>query len=882
MKQQTKTPPHPFASIRQKFRLIRILLVAMMCICLPYNTIGQNHLDTNATHDNRFPMEANWSKDIYIKALSPNGNWVVITEDFPVSENKMYLIDTSNKQQKIELKDAFHVYFSSNSQWLASLATDKTLTLINTATGHRQEHNKIQKVGFSYDGNYIAMIQKMQDDTQELRVRNLKTNKTATYQNNADFLWNPVANTIAVVQKMEDKSTLLQVDVEKDKIKTLFNKKKATLQNISWNATGTALVARHQTNEELFLEMYDDKGNKNQLNDDFLQQYVKQYKISNKNIWLADDGSKVLFYREPIHKPKQEQSGIEIWNTSDAYIYPRLKQYKTYIEPYLLTAWYPKKDTVIKIATKKHPSVAMNVNHDIAFLYNKIDIEKQYSQFPKADIYVKRLKSDSLTLVVKNQSLQGKKLAIAPNGNGLAYFNDENWWFYDVVKNKHSNLTENIKEEFVNTGIQYPIDREEVVGGPVWSPDSSTLFLHGEYDIWKIDVNTNATQNITNGKAQQRQFTISKELKLNFNSPQTTATKFTPEILNVKDKFFIEIKNFTTQETGLARYDGKSNLNTLVFEKQLINKFRWSKNLDKIVFVKQNTTQPKALFSYDLATDKQSRVYQTNKGLRNKKLGAKEIINYKGSKNENLQGVLLYPVEYDPEKKYPMVTYIYEKTSRKAMEFIPPYGYYPNGFSSLNYTTDGYFVLFPDISYTLQNPGFSALASVNAAIDKALETASIDKSRLGLYGHSFGGYEAAFIATQSKRFAAIAAGAAVTNFTSHYHGINANGNDNDMWRYEDQQWRMGRSYYENKNAYIQNSPMEHVQNVSTPLLLWTGDKDYQITWTQSIEMFMALNRLNHPAKLLLIKGEAHTPWKTENQLNLSKELKKWFDQYCKK
>jgi dipeptidyl aminopeptidase/acylaminoacyl peptidase len=242
---------------------------------------------------------------------------------------------------------------------------------------------------------------------------------------------------------------------------------------------------------------------------------------------------------------------------------------------------------------------------------------------------------------------------------------------------------------------------------------------------------------------------------------------------------------------------------------------------------------------------------------------------------------LLYPAHFNPEKKYPMIVYIYEKMSDKVNDFYPPSYYEYTGFNALKYTTNDYFVLLPDIAYTLQDPGISALNCVTAAVNKALELGVIDKDKIGLIGHSFGGYESAYITTQTNLFAAVVAGAGVTNFTSHYHSIGWNSKKPEIWRYESQQWRMGVSYYDNEEAYFRNSPLHHIEKVTTPMLIWSGKKDYQVHWTQSIELYLALRRLKKESKLLLFESESHFITNKKNQVKLSLEVFDWFEKYCK-
>jgi dipeptidyl aminopeptidase/acylaminoacyl peptidase len=305
-----------------------------------------------------------------------------------------------------------------------------------------------------------------------------------------------------------------------------------------------------------------------------------------------------------------------------------------------------------------------------------------------------------------------------------------------------------------------------------------------------------------------------------------------------------------------------------------------SNDFSSIIYRSQNVHSSPSIHYLNLKNKVAKEIHQSNPKLKQVDLRKPQFLNYSWGNNE-LSGALIYPSNFNPSKKYPMIVFIYEKASVNTNVFNPPSNYSYIGFNALNYVTDDYFVFYPDISYKAGAPGISALNCVKSGVNEVLKLGYVDAKKIGLYGHSFGGYESAFIATQTDMFAAIVAGAPATNLTSHYHGVGWNFNRPEIWRYESQQWRMGVSFYDNKEAYWRNSPLQYAENIQTPLLLWTGKQDFQVHWMQSIEMFIALKRLNKNCKLLLFENEGHSIKNGENQLLLSKEIKRWFDFHCK-
>ncbi|UUF13135.1 MULTISPECIES: alpha/beta hydrolase family protein [Flavobacterium] len=151
----------------------------------------------------------------------------------------------------------------------------------------------------------------------------------------------------------------------------------------------------------------------------------------------------------------------------------------------------------------------------------------------------------------------------------------------------------------------------------------------------------------------------------------------------------------------------------------------------------------------------------------------------------------------------------------------------------------------------------------------------------GLIGHSFGGYETDFIITQTSLFAAAVAGSAITDLTSFYLSIGTASGKPDIWRLESQQWRMGKSLYEDRAGYNRNSPIEHVKNITTPLFSWTGGSDKEVHPEQSIEFYVAMRRLKKQHIMAVYPEEGHTVNNPANQKDLSIRLHQWFDYYLK-
>src|SRR5207245_3970857 len=124
---------------------------------------------------------------------------------------------------------------------------------------------------------------------------------------------------------------------------------------------------------------------------------------------------------------------------------------------------------------------------------------------------------------------------------------------------------------------------------------------------------------------------------------------------------------------------------------------------------------------------------------------------------------------FNPKKKYPMIEYIYEKLTQGLHAFRNP-----GPGTSINptfYVSNGYLIFMPDIVYTIGSPGPSALKCVLPAIQAVVDLGFVDENAIGIQGHSWGGYQTAYMITQTRRFRAAEAGAPVGNMTRAYSGI---------------------------------------------------------------------------------------------------------------
>lgn len=259
--------------------------------------------------------------------------------------------------------------------------------------------------------------------------------------------------------------------------------------------------------------------------------------------------------------------------------------------------------------------------------------------------------------------------------------------------------------------------------------------------------------------------------------------------------------------------------------------------------------------------------------------GTAEVIEWMSINGDTLHGAVLKPDTFEEGKRYPVMVYYYRFFSQRAYEF--------NNITNDDrpvlpqYVSDDYIVFLPDIRFEVGTPGFAATKSLVPGVQKLIEMGLADPDRLGLHGHSWSGYQTAFMITQTDIFDAAIAGAPVSNMTSAYSGIRWGSGLARQFQYEMTQSRIGGSLWEYPERYIENSPVFFADRINTPLLIMFGDEDTAVPWYQGIELYLAMRRLEKDAVFLQYHGEPHHLRRYSNRLDYAIRMKEYFDHYLK-
>jgi dipeptidyl aminopeptidase/acylaminoacyl peptidase len=251
---------------------------------------------------------------------------------------------------------------------------------------------------------------------------------------------------------------------------------------------------------------------------------------------------------------------------------------------------------------------------------------------------------------------------------------------------------------------------------------------------------------------------------------------------------------------------------------------------------------------------------------------------WKDDENMLRKGLLVLPDGFDPKKKYPLLVNFYERNSQNLHRHRAPYAHR----STINYayySSKGYILFNPDVYYKNGYPGKSCEVAVLSGVKSLIDKEFVDKDRIGVQGHSWGGYQVAHLLTKTDIFKCAESGAPVVNMISAYGGIRWGSGMSRQFQYEKTQSRLGATLWENPKLFIENSPVFNLDKVNTPVLILHNDEDGAVPWYQGIEYFVGLRRLGKPAWMLNYNGEPHWPIKWQNRLDFNIRMEQFFDHY---
>ena len=838
----------------------RNLLLFICVLCAAVVGAQQKRLPT--------PYEYGLWSEIHMGTVSPSGKYFTYTLNYPQGQD--ILVVRSAAGNRIIPIAAGRFGKFSDTDLFACYAGSQTL-LLDMEDGRLTNLGPATSFGFSPGGNNL--ICKTQDT---LKVFDKNGGLSIAIGCVGAFAISPSEDRIVYSTSQKGRNAIMLAYLGTDKPhKEIRYSNDRQFKNLRWSEDGNTVAYGCYSTDNRIREvgLFSLSGQKTYscsmqpLMDGKAPQYDR---ITENGLKISAEADLVYIRLEAQGAPAPNEN-VQVWNTFDTLNF-RQSELKAQYGHLDLACWAIPENKITMVTSSRLPSV-MQLGSANLVLWNPNQYEPQFEYFSPVDYYISDRKGENRKLLLEKQDPYLGHFEPSPSGRFIAYYRDRQWSLYEVDTGKHLPVSKRSGINFRDSLYDMP-GESGASGFAGWYSNESGFIVYDEFDLWEYSLKSATWKRLTRGKEKEIHFRIATNLfenaGINYNGRE-------PKQISESGELVLSAEGTYGKSGYYIRSDNKPE-KVLYYGPAKIDQLRVVKN--GYVCRRQRFDNPPSLLFLN-GKGKQKLLTRSNHHFDNFLWGREEPIYYSDSEGNPLKGLLYYPPEYDPSKKYPMIVSVYQRQFYQLHTFRVPTAAPNNGFDLISFLNEGYLVLLPDIRYDLGEPGDSALRCTLAAVQHVIGRGLADPEKIGLMGHSFGGYETNYIVTHSDVFAAAVSGAAVNDLISLYHTLNWDTGRPDIWRMEHQQWRIGQSYFDAPDCYRNNSPISAAKNLNTPLLSWVGQKDHQVDWHQSIEFYLALRRLKKRHTLLLYPEEAHHIFTRKNAEDLRLKVSEWFGHYLK-
>ncbi|WP_428235099.1 alpha/beta hydrolase family protein [Gracilimonas sp.] len=862
-------------------------------------------------------------EDIGSIELSANGDWVAY-EVWPDRGDGRVEVKSINGRNTYSITLGASPEITQNGDWVAAfrkvplaeeLKSDKNkqkqgLSLLSTSDGSITEFDSVQSFTFSEDGSWLAIQHHQSKEVEDLKSGNKKLGTEVTLWNTEsgsafslpfvrEMEFDSLSNYLAysVVDTSDAENGLYVFDLNDQDSRAVDLVENGLYGNLTWDydlqklaftkaAYDTSFVESNASvhiwdgqNEELSTLLNADAGNEG---------YVLR---SNNELTFTNDGQRLFFgfmdaEMAALDTRKDdagdaeidiydvddivEDRGLDIWHGDDPRIKTHEKKSWNSTKNHLYLAVYHLESSEwVQLADHEMPEIDIAHNPNVVLGSSQVPYMKEMTwEGFFNDWYYVNLETGKRTLIGKKLS---EGVSLSPGGTFAAFYVKKHWNLLDIEKGVTRNITANLEVPFYNEDHDYP-SRVPDYGIAGWVEDDRAVMIYDKYDIWRFPTDFSEPVSITDGAGREakRIFRIERMDK-DWGEPYDNNEELLlTSYHDLKKNFgFYSAKVNRTGVSRLLEEDKKftfvdkaKDANTVLYKREAYDEF------------------PNIWVANNRQFKRKNKLTNLHEDLHKKwNWGNAELIDWLSLDGKYIQGVVIKPDNYDPDKRYPIMTYYYRFFTDRLHDFNEPKTNHRPVFAQ--YVSDEYVVFLPDIRFEIGRPGFAATKSLVPGIQKLIEMGIADEDKLGLHGHSWSGYQTAFMVTQTDIFDAAVSGAPVSNMTSAYSGIRWGSGLARQFQYERTQSRIGQSLIEAPEKYIENSPVFFADKITTPMLIMHGDADGAVPWYQSIEMYLAMRRYNKDVVFLQYHDEPHHPQKFSNKLDYAIRMKEYFDYYLK-
>ena len=845
-----------------------------------------------------------WNR-ITSTAISPDGEWITYAYDPNEGDAKFHIREIAGDTVYTTI-NASRVSFSNDNMWVAFLVSppekeaealrkqrkpvNNALHLYNLSSQSVEEIKDVRSFSFSDNSSHIA-IQKVKSDSDaehdgsDMILKSLSDGAAMNIGNVSSYGFNDNGMLFSYLVDADGDTGNGVYMIDLSNMRTwAMHTGSYSYSQLSWNETGTAMAALFGTTPEdmvqrqntlLWVEgLMSGISTKPAINTfdgstdaDFPENHViSEY----SGLGWNEAGTQLTLgikeQQEELKKEDELEANVNVWHWKDEVVQTAQEirsgrdSRATHASVFNLGT-----QNFVQLQTEEMAGVRTNdkSNWAVAFYDKKYRLERdQPSGF--SDVWAINTETGAEQMIAENVY---HFMGVDPMGRYAVYSRDAQVMVYDFESGDTENISTNSDVDFTNKEFDYPVEKP-VYGIAGWSSDGNWMFMNHKYDIYAFSLNSNEVLNITQGMGNEN------EIRFRLTQLDREADTY-----DVSKPLLLSAYGEWTKKSGYYEVSVGKKPKELKFVDMSVGRLTKAEDADMIMYTQETFVEFPDVWVATTDFKKEQKITDANPQQADYKWGRRVLVDYTDKRGHKLQATLALPADYEEGKKYPMVIYFYEKMSQRHHQYsMPTYDDRPH---MSTYASNGYLVLMPDIVYDMGKPGSSALDDVTAAAQEVIDLGYADPERIGLQGHSWGGYESSFILTQTDMFACVVTGAPLTNLISMHNVVyKRTGNFNGpiiQWS----QGRMGVSPWEDMELYRSQSPIHNAENINTPFMILHGTADGAVDFTQGVEYYQTARRLGKEVIMLVYPDEPHHLTKEANQKDFQIRMKQYFDHYLK-
>ena len=835
------------------------------------------------------------------REISDNGKWVACKMEPWEGDATVYLY-AAQGQETATFSPADKFAFSASSGYLVVTQTPGKSTVdslkvlktkedkmpmntlvIYSVAGKKETIDSLKTFKLADEADWIAYQRGRKDST--LYVRSLDGSKTFQFPTVTDFQFAKKSGMLYYTSAAEGEAGIFTLNPEKGS-PALIKEGKGVFKQTTFDEKGERLAFLYCADKDssykaLSLWLSEHNAPAKEIATRGKKAFPADWVINeNGMLQFSKSASRLFFGTSPEPRQKdttqlaENRPNVQVWSWDEPVQYT-VQNYnkekdlkKSYQAVYNLG-----NGSIFQLANEELPNIQLGNEGDAALAL--LSTSRPYSL---SSMWEARTRSDYYTVSLDNgerkQIAQADygRFRLSPQGKYAYWYGetDSCWYTIALAEGKRYRLT--TPESFPAWDEENDVPNHPYAHGAAgWTANDQNLLIYDRYDIWKFDPTAatspiNLTVNGRKEKLSYRLEQLDKEARfIDLGKPQ-----------------LLKGFNETTKGYGFynARLSAPAAPKTLLAGNYMLRSINKAKNTDDVIYTMETFQQYPDIHYSTLAFKKSVQLTHGDKQQEGFIWGTAELVSWISLDGRPLEGVVYKPANFDPNKKYPMMVNFYERNSETLYNYRMPEPHRSTIDYHL-YNSNEYVIFNPDIRYVDGYPGESCYNCLMPGITMMIAKGYINEKGIGAQGHSWGGYQVAYLATRTNLFSAIESGAPVVNMFSAYGGIRWGSGMARSFQYEHTQSRLGATPWSSPLRYLENSPLFTMDKVQTPILIMHNDADGHVPWYQGIEYFVAMKRLGKPCWLLNYTGEPHWPMHMANRIDFQRRMFQFFNHYLK-